>query len=57
MRWDDVVTVQAQLPEVVDHISYERVVMNAGTTWDYVPWHYDPEYAKGHAKREAGRIT
>jgi len=22
--------------------------MNAGTTWDYVPWHYDPEYAKGH---------
>jgi len=48
MRWDDVVTVQAQLPEVVDQISYERVVMNAGTTWDYVPWHYDPEYAKGH---------
>ena len=37
-----------QLAEVVDQISYERVVMNAGTTWDYVPWHYDPEYAKGH---------
>ena len=48
MTWDDVVTVPAQLPEVVDQISYERVVMNAGATWDYFPWHYDPEYAKGH---------
>jgi len=47
MRWDDVAAPE-QLPEVVDHISYERVVMNAGTTWDYVPWHFDPQYAKDH---------
>jgi len=47
MRWGDV-KVSAQLPEVVDLISYERVVMNAGTTWDYVPWHYNPQYAKDH---------
>ena len=47
MTWDDVM-VPAQLPEVVDQISYERVVMNAGTTWDYVPWHYNPEYAQSH---------
>jgi len=47
MTWDDVV-VPWQLPEVVDPISYERVVMNAGTTWDYVPWHYNPRYAKEH---------
>ena len=47
MTWDDVM-VPAQLPEVVDRISYERVVMNAGTTWDYVPWHYNPEYAQSH---------
>ena len=47
MTWDEV-TVQVQLPEVVDQISYERVVMNAGTTWDYVPWHFNPEYAKEH---------
>jgi acyl dehydratase len=49
MIWDDVV-VSAQLPEVVDPISYERVVMNSATTWDYIPWHYDPQYAKdrGH---------
>ena len=47
MRWDEV-TAPMQLPEVVDQISYERVVMNAGTTWDYVPWHFNPEYAKDH---------
>lgn len=47
MTWDDIV-VPTQLAEVVDEISYERVVMNAGTTWDYVPWHFSPEYAKDH---------
>jgi acyl dehydratase len=47
MRWDDVV-VPAGLPETVDEISYERVVMNAGATWDYVPWHFDPAYAQSH---------
>ena len=42
--------VPAELPAVVDEISYERVVMNAGATWDYFPGHFDPEYAKrqGH---------
>ena len=42
--------VPVELPEVVDEISYERVVMNAGATWDYFPGHFDPEYAKsqGH---------
>jgi acyl dehydratase len=49
MIWDDV-EVPLPLPEVTDPISYERVVMNAGTTWDYVPWHFNPQYAKdnGH---------
>jgi acyl dehydratase len=47
MTWEEVV-VSAPLAEVVDQISYERVVMNAGTTWDYVPWHYNPQYAKDH---------
>ncbi|MFG1934732.1 MaoC/PaaZ C-terminal domain-containing protein [Mycobacterium sp. NPDC048908] len=47
MKWADVAVPQ-QLPEVVDRISYQRVVMNAGSTWDYVPWHYDPEYAEDH---------
>ncbi len=43
-------TVPADLPEVVDEIGYERVVMNASATWDYFPGHFDPEYAKrqGH---------
>ena len=48
MTWDEV-TAQTELPEVIDQISYQRVVMNAGTTWDYVPWHYNPQYAKATA--------
>lgn len=47
MTWDEIV-VPTDLPEVVDEISYQRVVMNAGTTWDYVPWHFDPRYATSH---------
>jgi acyl dehydratase len=49
MDWADV-TVPNELPEVIDEISYQRVVMNAATTWDYFPGHYDPEYARkdGH---------
>lgn len=47
MMWDEIV-VPAELPEVADEISYQRVVMNAGTTWDYIPWHYDPVYAQTH---------
>jgi acyl dehydratase len=47
MTWDEVV-VPTDLPETVDEISYERVVMNAGATWDYVPWHFDPRYAESH---------
>ncbi|BBZ43107.1 MaoC family dehydratase [Mycobacterium parmense] len=41
------ITVPLELPEVVDHITYQRVVMNPGATWDYFPGHFDPEYAKG----------
>lgn len=39
-------TVPVELPEVVDHISYQRVVENAGATWDYFPGHFDPDYAR-----------
>jgi acyl dehydratase len=47
MRWDDI-TVPTDLPETVDEISYERVVMNSATTWDYIPWHFDPHYARNN---------
>lgn len=49
LAWSDV-TVPTQLAEVVDDISYQRVVMNSGTTWDYFPGHFDPAYAEsqGH---------
>ena len=31
---------------MVDHIRYQRVVENAGATWDYFPGHFDPDYAQ-----------
>jgi acyl dehydratase len=40
------IAVPADLPEVVDHISFQRVVENAGATWDYFPGHFDPGYAE-----------
>lgn len=40
------ITVPVDLPEVTDHISYQRVVENAGATWDYFPGHFDPNYAR-----------
>jgi acyl dehydratase len=47
------VAVPSTLPDVVDDpISYERVIMNPGSTWDYFPGHYDPKYA-----RELGQPT
>ncbi|GFG75249.1 MaoC family dehydratase [Mycobacterium botniense] len=41
-------SVPTDLPEVVDEIDYQRVVMNSGATWDYFPGHYDPAYAQSH---------
>ncbi len=46
LAWDDI-GVPIDLPEVVDEIDYQRVVMNPGATWDYFPGHYDPRYAEG----------
>jgi len=45
LDWNGI-TVPVQLPEVVDHISYQRVVENSGATWDYFPGHFDPNYAQ-----------
>ncbi len=47
MDWDQI-TVPTDLPEVRDEISYQRVVMNSGSTWDYFPGHFDPNYAEKH---------
>jgi acyl dehydratase len=47
MTWDEI-SVPTDLREEVDEISYQRVVMNAATTWDYFPGHYDPAYAQSH---------
>jgi len=45
LDWDEI-AVPVELPEVVDHISYQRVVENAGATWDYFAGHFDPGYAQ-----------
>jgi len=50
IAWDQII-VPSDLPEVVDEISYQRVVMNPGATWDYFPGHYDPVYARNHGHR------
>ncbi|MBV8930082.1 MAG: hypothetical protein JO152_13250, partial [Mycobacteriaceae bacterium] len=47
LDWNEV-TIGAELPEAVDEISYRRVVMNVGATWDYFAGHYDPDYAEKH---------
>jgi acyl dehydratase len=47
--WHEI-SVPVDLPEVIDEISYQRVVMNPGATWDYFPGHYDPVYAEHHGQ-------
>jgi acyl dehydratase len=44
------VNVGDELPPLVDEITYRRVVMNPGATWDYFPGHYDPDYAKSQGQ-------
>lgn len=39
-----------ELPPLVDEITYRRVVMGPGATWDYFPGHYDPDYARGQGQ-------
>lgn len=49
IEWDRL-SIGAELPEVVDEIDYQRVVLNAAATWDFFPGHCDPVYAEsqGH---------
>ena len=47
--WTEIV-VGDELPPLVDEITYRRVVMNPGATWDYFPGHYDPDYARSQGQ-------
>jgi acyl dehydratase len=49
LDWDQI-SVPLELPEVRDEISYQRVVMNSGSTWDYFPGHFDPTYAENQGQ-------
>lgn len=44
------VPVGEALPALVDEITYRRVIMNPGATWDYFPGHYDPDYARSQGQ-------
>lgn len=46
-QWDRL-SVPTELPEVVDEIDYQRVVLNSAATWDFFPGHFDPAYAESH---------
>lgn len=45
LDWNSI-SVPTDLPGVADDISYQRVIENAGATWDYFPGHFDPAYAQ-----------
>lgn len=50
LDWAAIAT-PSDLPDVVDDpVTYERVVMNAGATWDYFPGHFDPDYARAQGQ-------
>jgi acyl dehydratase len=49
-RYFEDVRAGEELPRVEDEISYRRVIMNPGTTWDYFPGHHDPEYARAQGQ-------
>jgi acyl dehydratase len=49
-RWWDDIAVGDELPRVEDHVTYRRVIMNPGTTWDYFPGHHDPAYARAQGQ-------
>lgn len=40
--------VPVELPEVVDEIDYQRVVLNGAATWDFFAGHIDADYARSH---------
>lgn len=49
-RWFEDISEGDELPSVEDHLSYRRVIMTPGATWDYFPGHHDPEYARAQGQ-------
>lgn len=45
------VSAPSELPDLVDDpVTYERAIMNPGSTWDYFPGHFDPDYARAQGQ-------
>jgi acyl dehydratase len=49
-RYFEDVTEGEELPRVEDPVSFRRVIMTPGATWDYFPGHHDPEYARAQGQ-------
>lgn len=50
LDWAAVVA-PSELSDVADDLlTYERVIMNPGSTWDYFPGHFDPDYARAQGQ-------
>lgn len=47
----DALVAPGELPDVVDDpLTYERVIMNPASTWDFFPGHFDTEYARAQGQ-------
>ena len=50
LRFDDV-AVGDEITPVSIPVTYKRICMNAAATWDWVPGHHDPEYARSQGQQ------
>lgn len=49
-RYFEDVSAGEELPRVEELVSFRRVIMTPGATWDYFPGHHDPEYARAQGQ-------
>jgi acyl dehydratase len=47
LAWEEVAEGDI-VPRSTLEVSYKRVILNVGASWDYFPGHHDPGYARAH---------
>lgn len=50
LRWEDV-NENDTLPRVTIEVPYKRVIMTPAATWDYMPGHHEPDYARSQGQK------
>jgi len=48
--WEDVKEGQ-EVPRVTMAVPYEKVILNAASTWDFFPGHHNPDYARSQGQK------